>query len=211
MSIKSELHEMIKKRGGTPPAYGGVAAALDVLNELPGGSGGGGADFGIVTTPTSENIVKATFTVADGQITDQNWEGIVGEDMIGKTYIVTINGELYHAEVVDGESYSGQGYSGGAVLKVLPVGENSIVFAYGSCVGAGYAPEAVNMANSMEDGTYEITFQEGTVEVKTIDPLYLPKGETLYQASGETVTADEFNALLNSLASAGYIKLSVGL
>lgn len=61
----------------------------------------------------------------------------------------------------------------------------------------------------------EITIEYGeggeVENIRTIDPKYLPEGETLYQASGETVTADEFNALLNSLASAGYIKLSAGL
>lgn len=57
MSIKSELHEMIKKRGGTPPAHGGVAAALDVLNELPsGGSGGSGGGTLIVNFSALENV-----------------------------------------------------------------------------------------------------------------------------------------------------------
>lgn len=40
MGIKSELHEAIVKRGGKVPPYGGIAAAMDELNKLPGGSGG---------------------------------------------------------------------------------------------------------------------------------------------------------------------------
>lgn len=39
MGIKSELHEAILKRGGTVPPYGGIAAAMDELNKLPGGGG----------------------------------------------------------------------------------------------------------------------------------------------------------------------------
>lgn len=62
MGIKSELHEAILKRGGKVPPYGGIAAAMDELNKLPVGGGGGSCIVTVVMGEDQASIASADKT-----------------------------------------------------------------------------------------------------------------------------------------------------
>lgn len=139
MSIKSELHEMIKKRGGTPPAYGGVAAALDVLNELPSGVTSWndleGKPFGVETTVgfTGETqtisfstndkgyAAKEDFTLyGESRAIEMDGVFYVGVNVTDERPIEPVNADVYGYGCW--KFYDADGNYGGAIVIVSTAG-----------------------------------------------------------------------------------------
>lgn len=117
----------------------------------------------------------------------------------GKTYLVSINGGDFVEKVAKGQ---------GTTVFIPLIGTSS---------AASSSP-----LNDHEDGGYYtiIAYDEDvkSIVVKcidttttTIDPTYLPKIAAVPDASGDTPTAAEFNALLAALRNAGYMATDTGL
>ena len=110
MGIKSELHEAILKRGGKVPPYGGIAAAMDELNKLPGG--GGDCDWNKMKnrpfgteTGMVEVLGETTLELVSGADGSTGFSLTERVDLVdGKSYVVQWNGTDYKSTAVLSET-----------------------------------------------------------------------------------------------------------
>lgn len=180
MSIKSELHEMIKKRGGTPPAHGGVAAALDVLNELPSGVTSWNdledKPFGVETTEsyttrdsdlsfyvrtTGGGKLYKTSDPADGAClsSESDWFEV------GAKYRITINGVQYtsdRAKMVEDDT--------DVYVNLFDSNGNS-VGRFGTEETAGYAIQYAWRWDELVEGYSGTLTVEKISEAETVNPI----------------------------------------
>lgn len=179
MSIKSELHEAILRKGGKIPTHGGIAAALDELNRLP--SGGGVTSWNDLTDKpfgTEIGMVEVLGeTMANGETLGQICSKPFGF-VLGKTYLVNWSGTSY--ECVAKEVYMTDGEGDEAVEVHVGLGVETDVF-----VIADASPEIQELfgrpgfitIKAVVDDDFTVTLSihtEGEI-VKTIEPKYLPE------------------------------------
>ena len=175
MSIKSELHEAILRKGGKIPTHGGIAAALDALNRLPGGGG--------VTSWNDLPDRPFGTEIKNGVALDIFVEPINEDGFVSLDYeIVLFEGEQYTVKY-DAYSYnctaqsiedSENGYSAivlgniGAMMGEEGTGENFVLM-----VAAGktniFPLDGKVLVNLTVTGLTEV--------VKKIDEKYLPKDD----------------------------------
>lgn len=115
---------------------------------------------------------------------------------VGSTYRLTINGVTVES------TYTIEDYYGRIEFKDEAF-DNKIMY-----VRANPSNTAYDVVIH-EEGTAVIEFSE--VAVQPLDPTYLPKIAAVPDASGDTPTAAEFNALLAALRNAGYMAADTGL
>lgn len=177
MGIKSELHEAILKRGGKVPPYGGIAAAMDELNKLPGGGGVSDWDdlknrpFG---TEKGETVLTETaVSFADSPMSMlPDVLPVVG----GKLYAVNWNGVEYLCEAKSVASPDGITLICLGNLALLVESENT-----GEPFGIAAVP--ADMVEAMGAGamvmttevTNSVTLSITAVDVHLIPPIYMPK------------------------------------
>ena len=185
MGIKSELHEAILKRGGKVPPYGGIAAAMDELNKLPGGGGvsswndltdkpfgiefGGDVIFPETALPVSDDIASLSSGI-----------GLVA----GKTYTAVINGNIY-------------------TVQPLPLEEEGMVFGVGAEFDQFYImdiyPEYQEMIgvpaalqwSSTHHTSITMLIAEGVANVARIPQMYVPRFVITFTNNDGTWTADK--------------------
>lgn len=169
MGIKSELHEAILKRGGKVPPYGGIAAAMDELNKLPGG--GGDCDWNTMKNRpfgteygTIEVLGETTRKLDVPDDPMYQLAASVGLE-IGKVYTVTYNGEQYKLTAKASEALNGFPAIGNVDGLT---GEPFMI------VDAGTEGGLVLIDERIHTAVISI-HTEGEI-VKQIDPKYIPGG-----------------------------------
>lgn len=200
MGIKSELHEAILKRGGKVPPYGGIAAAMDELNKLPGG--GGDCDWNIMKnkpfdidkgeTILSETAVEFSADAPEAYLPD------VLPIEVGKAYCVNWNGVDY---LVTAESDDSLGVT-------IPALNSDGVFRV-MCLDAEMAANmGIGTGVVALDGSVEVTISIYAATVHALPAYYLPKMTVNVTVDGSgqgNHAADKTPKELTSAIKAGYI------
>lgn len=211
-SIRSELHEAIVKRGGKVPVNGGIAAALDVLNELPGGGVSSWNDLtdkpfyededGTIHPIEGKYLPEGTPWVEEGKGSEIFPETtaffevgtvlgapeVVLESkpslVVGETYVVTWDGKEYRCVC---QHLAGN--SGGVYMDALVLGNTSV---FGNpdtgepfIIGDMSHPMSLGLAVSIEgSGDHTFKINEGTIAHK-IDSRCLPGGGGVVYVNAE--------------------------
>lgn len=128
-------------------------------------------------------------------------------------YIVTFDGEEYWcvpARYENSEEYAYINIVGNSSL----ISEDSISITIDRedtgepfvlyCYAQGGSPSTYLIAST--DGEHTISIRTAEETASPFDPKYLPSAEAVADATGDTPTSAEFNALLASLRTAGYLK-----
>ena len=200
MGIKSELHEAILKRGGKVPPYGGIAAAMDELNKLPGG--GGDCDWNTMKNKpfyketTEGEIFPKTTLAVDSELGMVILEGVclVG----GETYTITYNGVTYEciAQVVGDNVVVGN--VGAMIEGGTDTGEPFVALNDEATSSVGLVP--------LDGSTAVEVFVVGSVTtIKTIDPDVLPclfvDFEALDKNSATMISNIAYDTVISALES----------
>ena len=118
----------------------------------------------------------------------------------GDTYIAIVNGKEYIGIAESCEDTSSDNNMG---INLFYHGEHPEDFS-DAPISLGSYSNSMYISFEKQDISYDVELYHNKTVVKTLDPKYLPK-PVVADATGETVTGAEFNALLAALRSAGYL------
>lgn len=118
----------------------------------------------------------------------------------GDTYIAIVNGEEYIGIAESCEDTSSDNNMG---INLFYHGEHPEDFS-DAPISLGSYSNSMYISFENEGVSYDVELYHNKTVVKTLDSKYLPK-PVVADATGETVTGAEFNALLAALRSAGYL------
>ena len=221
MGIKSELHEAILKRGGKVPPYGGIAAAMDELNKLPGG--GGDCDWNImknkpfysetvqgavlqnevISLSEGTGIINTSFTLVSGEKYSVKWSGSAVYECVAADYV--------ERDAVIGAAVGNLG----ALTGGNDTGEPFIIVSLNpeAAVAMGAKGMAVDLTGELSNVVPVIT---GSVEsVKQIEAKYIPGYENnvrrcvvkvkYNETSGAYGTDSGYSEVLAALRNGDYV------
>lgn len=212
MGIKSELHEAILKRGGKVPPYGGIAAAMDELNKLPGG--GGDCDWNIMKNKpfgidfTGEVLIDTTLDFSDGSGTALLSESI--GLVVGETYSILYGTKLYESTAVEIEEMPG--------CALLPIGRDLMnAVATVVCVPPEMQEEfgapAIVERSDMSADHVKLLICSGDIVVRHVSPVVIPSVEVAFTADDneEYSASKTFKELFNAYSNGFDIRATVTL
>lgn len=213
MGIKSELHEAILKRGGKVPPYGGIAAAMDELNKLPGG-GGVSSWNDLTDKPFYSEEGEAAILPETAVEFSEGGEGGIADSVslvVGEVYTVKWNGAEY---ICTATNFDMEG------MQCVALG-NIAVMSGGDSTGEPFVILVLpaEVAAEMGLGTYFVAVDGSTSAavsitgqgeiVHGIEGKYLPKG-TPYMEEFDDVIAENLTFNGSGLSHAQIGKVVAG-
>ena len=149
-------------------------------------------------TATKQLAGGDTVYIPEQKISSGMWTKLQNSLQAGALYDVTFNGELYTCEARESNGGVVIGNNNSMSLNDHPF---TIRWAGGTAISG--------MFFKSSDISYPVTLKvtdHPHYEYNELPAEYLPKASSVADAAGETVTGEEFNALLAALRAAGHIE-----